>query len=165
VIRPLRQRHRRVFAVLGVLLPVAFIAGLAARNPVPTMATLPAEIVGDTSRFTTVVWKRTDLFEGQTILTRLLTDDAGTVAIALSPKDPLAQPDLMAYWSDGNQPVQDRLPDDAVLLGAMTGIPAVPLGLPDSTTAREGRLILYSLADHEIVARSSTFSATPVQTD
>ena len=33
VILPLRQHHRRVFAVLGVLLPVAFIIGDAARYP------------------------------------------------------------------------------------------------------------------------------------
>ena len=33
MIRPLRTMHRRIMIVLAVLLPTAFVAGLAARQP------------------------------------------------------------------------------------------------------------------------------------
>ena len=57
---PLRQRHRRVFAVLGVLLPVAFAIGIAARKPVTGVAALPGELAQTRSEFTTTVWERND---------------------------------------------------------------------------------------------------------
>jgi hypothetical protein len=34
--RPLRQIHRRVWMVLGIALPVLFVAALAARPPAPS---------------------------------------------------------------------------------------------------------------------------------
>ncbi len=37
MIRPLRQRHRRIFFVLAVVLPVLFAWGIAARNGIPVM--------------------------------------------------------------------------------------------------------------------------------
>jgi hypothetical protein len=35
MIRPLRQRHRHIFMVLGFILPVAFAVGIAERKPAP----------------------------------------------------------------------------------------------------------------------------------
>ena len=35
MIRPLRQRHRRIVTTLAVVLPLAFIAAILARRPVP----------------------------------------------------------------------------------------------------------------------------------
>ena len=33
--QPLRRAHRRILIVLAVVLPAAFVAGLAARKPLP----------------------------------------------------------------------------------------------------------------------------------
>src|SRR5262245_3083996 len=44
VILPLRQRHRLMVCTLGVLLPVAFVAGIAARKPAPVAGTVPAAL-------------------------------------------------------------------------------------------------------------------------
>jgi len=40
MIRPLRQRHRRIFITLGIFLPLAFALGIAARKSVPKMSAL-----------------------------------------------------------------------------------------------------------------------------
>src|SRR5438105_1969976 len=62
MIRPLRQRHRRIVIVLGIFLPVAFVAGVAARKPVPGMASLPPGLVAPPQKFSAIGWERTDLF-------------------------------------------------------------------------------------------------------
>lgn len=41
MILPLRKRHWRMFAVLAILLPVLFAAGIAARKPLPPANVLP----------------------------------------------------------------------------------------------------------------------------
>jgi hypothetical protein len=38
MIHPLRQRHRRAFAVLAVLIPLLFAWGIAARRGIPVMS-------------------------------------------------------------------------------------------------------------------------------
>lgn len=43
MIAPLRRRHRVIFIVLGVLLPVLFALALRARQPVPRSAPLAEE--------------------------------------------------------------------------------------------------------------------------
>jgi len=37
MIRPLRQRHRVMVCTLGVLVPMAFVAGIAVRRSVPVV--------------------------------------------------------------------------------------------------------------------------------
>ena len=39
---PLRKRHRRMFLVLGIALPLAVIVSVAARRHVPVVDQLPA---------------------------------------------------------------------------------------------------------------------------
>jgi len=51
MIRSLRQRHRRVVIALGAFLPIAFAVGIAARKSVPSMTSLPTELVGSPRTF------------------------------------------------------------------------------------------------------------------
>src|SRR5690349_5696532 len=114
MIRTLRIRHRCVFAVLGVLLPVAFGVGIAARKPVPEMNTLPAELRGAAPQFSSVLWERSDLFTNMAIEVRLLREQnaSGKFGIACSASPDFVKPDLLLYWSRGTTPVTDKLPGD-----------------------------------------------------
>ena len=152
MIRPLRQRHRVIVCTLGVLLPVAFAAGLVARKTVPVIASLPSGLAGQANDFGRVVWTKTDVWPGQRIITSLRRDAAGSVAVELMFRD-LAKPDVLVYWAAGKESAVEGLPDNARLLGALSH--RAPLPIPADARGEAGRFVLYSLADHEVVAVSS----------
>jgi len=154
MIRPLRQRHRATVCTLGVLLPVAFAVGLAARKSVPVAATVPSELTGQANDLSRVVWTKTDIWPGQRIVTSLRRDAAGSVAVELMLRD-LAKPDVLVYWGAGKESAVEGLPDNARLLGALSN--RTPLPIPTDARGETGRFVLYSLADHEVVAASRAF--------
>jgi hypothetical protein len=147
--RALRQRHRLIFMVLGLALPVAFGLGIAARRAAPVMNALPPSIAG-TPQSGMQVWEREDLFTNAPIAVRL-TQDAGRLAISTKAMADFVKPDLLVYWSSGGWRGGDAPPSDAVLLGAFN----VPrLFLPAIAETTPGELILFSLADQKVVAVS-----------
>ena len=149
----LRRRHRRVFAAIGILLPVAFVAGVAARKPIPTKAPADA-LLSPRQTFSQSGWNRSDLFTNVAVRVQLLHDAANANRIALqisTPKD-FVKADLLVYWLPAESILKDNIPDDAVLLGAF--VSGQPLPMPPTVAKKSGRLILYSLADHEILSVS-----------
>ena len=156
MIRPLRQRHRRIFAALGVLLPIAFAAGIAARKTVPTANSLSVELANTAQRFEAIEWKRADLFAKNQIEVHLVRErtGAGQFAVGFSAPKDFAKPDLIVYWVAGNPSITETLPDGAMLLGAFN---SSALPLPDDATKTAGVLVLYSLADHEVIEVSKPF--------
>src|SRR5258706_12756990 len=104
MIRPLRQRHRRMVIALGILLPVAFAVGIAARKPVPGMDSLPNGLVAVTQAFTATEWERADLFVKLPIGVRLLRENPGTgrFAVTFTAAKDFVKPDLLVYWVPGN---------------------------------------------------------------
>jgi len=167
MIRPLRQRHRVMILTLSVLLPAGFVLGIAARKPVPTVPLLPGPVGGEALRFDSPLWAREDLWPKHSIRTRLLADESGgRLGVELTAKEPIARPDLLLYWVPGERELDDTLPDNAFLLGALSADPPCALPLPPDASREQGVLILYSLADHEIVEASQPFAArwaTPPQ--
>jgi hypothetical protein len=158
MIRPLRQRHRRMVIVLGVLVPVAFAVGIAARKPVAGMASLPKELVASPQQFAISEWERADLFTKTQIRVRLLRESAGAAhfAVKFSAAKDFVKPDLIVYWVAGSPNLTDTLPDNARLLGVFDSSVALPLS-PDAGSS-SGVLVLYSLADQEIVEVSKPFA-------
>jgi hypothetical protein len=157
MILALRQRHRRMFAVIGILVPFAFAIGIAARKPVPSVATLPTGLKTSERQFSSTEWERGDLFTKSSIQVRLLRESAGVGQFAISfaaPKD-FVRPDLIVYWVEGNPPIADTLPDSASLLGSFCS-PA--LVLPTEASKANGVIVLYSMADNEIVDMSKPLS-------
>ena len=150
MIRPLRQRHRRMVIVLGIFLPVAFVAGIAARKPVPEISSLPKEFPSAISQFDSQEWQRADLFAKSSVRVRLLREhrDAGKFSVEFSAGKNFVKPDLIVYWVTGNATATDKLPDNAILFGAFS---STPLLLPDEVTKSSGVFVLFSLADNEIV--------------
>jgi len=155
--RPLRQRHRAMIGALGALLPVAFIFGLAAPKPVPTMA-LPRLLPGETPRVDSVRWDRDDLWTQPALRTRLVTDQVDRRAIELRAKDAVIRPDVLVYWIPGESKPDQELPPAAILLGAFNGHGTTPLRLPPQAAGQGGLLVLYSLAEQEIIAASKPFT-------
>ena len=158
MIRPLRQRHRRMITIIGVLLPIAFAAGIAARRPAPTVATLPTALATTQRHFEAVEWERADLFTKTPIQVRLLRERAGAArfAVEFSAAKDFVKPDLIVYWVANSPNLTDTLPDNARLLGAFNSSLALPLS-PDAGPG-SGVLVLYSLADQKIVEVSKPFA-------
>jgi hypothetical protein len=158
MILPLRRRHRRVFAIVGLLLPLAFIAGIAARKPIPTAA-LSADVFSERKTFTKALWDRSDLFPKTALRVQVLSQEATTnrCAIQFSAAKDFVKADLLVYWLPAESKTTDAIPDDAILLGVFS--PSSPLPLSAGSVGKPGVLVLYSLADHEIVdvSRSVTF--------
>jgi len=149
MILPLRQRHRCMFAVIGVLLPITFVIGIAARRAVPHAATLPPELSSWSQAFTATDYDRDDLFTNAPVRVRLWREqNIGRYAVGFVAAKDFIKPDLIAYWIAGHPAATDQLPPEATLLGAFS---AGPLLLPVEATTTDGSLILFSLADQEIV--------------
>lgn len=144
-----------MFAVLGVLLPLALVIGAAARKATPPAEGLSPELSPKTRTFTATDYERDDLFAKSRVKVRLWQDlNTGQYGVGLvAPKD-FIKPDLLVYWLAGRPNVSDELPADATLVGAFV---TTVLPLPDEATNKEGVLILYSLADQEIVDVSKPF--------
>ncbi len=158
MIRPLRQRHRRMVLVLGIFLPTAFAGGIAARKSVPGMASLPGELIVSTEEFTVTEWERADLFKNSPIQVRLVRERASTgrFAVKFSTVKDFVKPDLIVYWVVGSPNITNTLPDNAQLLGAFD--PGNPLPLTQQAGSGSGMLVLYSLADQAIIETSIRFS-------
>ena len=133
MIRPLRQRHRRMVIVLGVVLPIAFTVGIAARKPVPGMTSLPKELAASPQTLAVTEWERADIFTKMPIQVRLLRESAGAghFAVEFSAAKDFVKPDLIVYWVTGSQNITDTLPENARLLAAFSPSSPLPLvGLP-----------------------------------
>jgi hypothetical protein len=158
MIRPLRKRHRRIFFALGVVLPVALIVGVAARRPVPVLNSLPTSLAESLQHLQEVQWNQGDLFKKEPVHVRLFREqeNRGGFAIGFAAPGDFLKPDLIVYWVEGNTHVTDTLPDNARLLGGFNTSANLPLDAKsDSAT---GMLVLYSLANNEVVDASKPFT-------
>lgn len=160
MIRPLRKRHRVMVLSLTIALPAAFAVGIATRQEVP-VAKAGALGRGPQVHNQSEIWTRNDLWEKNSIQTRLLRTGPGLgqLAVELSGMDRIVRPDVLVYWVPGEKKAGDSLPDDAFLLGSFAPSIATPLTLPESALNQTGALVLYSLADQEIIASSKAFLA------
>ena len=159
MILPLRKRHRAMVLALGTFLPAVFIFGITSRHSVPLLPTWPSNLRTQLAQAYEAVWMREDLWEKSQLRTRLLTDSAqSTLELEVTAPEPVIKPDMLLYWVAGNPEINESLPKDSVLLGAWMQDPANTLPVPQVAKASQGRLILYSLADHEIVNVSKPFA-------
>lgn len=157
----LRRRHRSMFRALAVGLPLAWVFGIAGRQPVPVMGTLPALVFGESPTARPVLGDQV-IFPGPSpIRLRWFPEESSESGLALTllTHDPGMGPDRLVYWVSGPGTDAQTLPDSACLLGAF--VPGAPLAIPVEMLGRNGRLILYSLAHAEVVASSQPFQIQP----
>ena len=147
---PLRQRHLRLMMALGIFLPAVFAVGIATRKSVPPTGDPLGPLALAPQSFAAVGQPQSGLFSKASLQVALLRrqNQPGRLAVRLSGSQDPAKPDLMVYWVAGNPNLAGNLPDNAVLLGAFGPLPLV---LPPSAANTSGVLVLYSLADAEIV--------------
>jgi len=140
--------------ILAAALPAALAAGIAKRRTVPMAMSVPPELAHKTASFGDVVWTKADVWPDQRIITSLRRDSAGSVAVEFTFGE-LVKPDVLVYWVRGKETAGAGLPDDARLLGALVN--RIPLPIPSDLRGEAGRFVLYSLAEHEVVATSKSF--------
>lgn len=111
---------------------------------------LPPELSNTSAQiFTATGYERDDAFENAPVTIRLWRDlSTGQSAVGFSAPKDFVKPDLIAYWIIGQATNRTEMPKDAVLLGSFV---ATTLPLPAEATTAEGSLILFSLADQDIV--------------
>lgn len=149
MILPLRQLHRRIFTVFSLSLPLLFIVGVVARRTVPHSGTLAPELSPQTVTFTATGYERDDLFDRSPVRVRLFRDHgSGTLAVGLRAEEDFLKPDLMVYWCAGRPALSETLPPESKLLGAFV---TTTLVLPSEASSTNGCLVLFSVADQEIV--------------
>ena len=153
MIARLRQRHVQVWRVLAVLLPLVFLGGILSRQPVPRVEESPAIAELASLRDTRVLFEGDNLISGENFAVRVAVENgaADKLWLALHPKEPFNQPDVLVYWSQ-NAPAENtaRLPDEAFLLGAFSGAKPHYYALPTAAAHMDGFLILYSLAKQRV---------------
>lgn len=153
MIRPLRARHRAIFFVLAVGLPILFWSALLARDSEVEALTLAPEL-SESGPCLTVEWEDEQRWPGLAITTRVgHSVSAGQqAACELEAREPLKQPDLLLYWSPSAP--SGSLPEDAYLLGAWAAARGCFL-LPSAYGEQAGHLTLFSLGHGAVVASAS----------
>ena len=148
MILPLRQRHRRMMIVLAMIIPATFVLGIALRRDMPARTT--PRLLADLQGSETEVWNRSDVFSKIPVRVRLLRGPMSSFyTVDFSAGRAFAKPDLLVYWVAADACVTNVLPDSARLLGTFR--PSLPLQLPQETNQAGGLMVMYSLADQEVV--------------
>ena len=158
MILPVRQRHRMAFVVLALSVPLVFATAIVSRQT-PATPSPTSNVLFSSPRYETVIWERADFWENHRIGTRLVGDRQGQFAIEVSETDDLLRPDLLLYWTAADSKVTGVLPENAIFLGSVQPEAPIAIKLPSDSGAWPGKLILYSLADHEIIAVSRELGA------
>lgn len=151
MIRPLRARHRAIFAVLAILLPVGLAAALVSRPVDPALDELP-EPLRDSHlpQGGAVAWSLAGGWEGVPIDAELRVK--GAARLVVTPVEDPRLPDLLIYWSPEGAGQRALADGEARLLGRVAGSQPLSLPVPPETVARGGYLLLFSLAHGQVVA-------------
>jgi len=158
MIRPLRQRHRVIIFALSVVVPATFALGIATRKEVPALSVTATSFSAGAPGHKELC-SREGLWEKKAIRTLILNLGAGNgqLGVELIAQDQISRADVLVYWLPGQEKIEDVHPADAILLGSFDPSIPMPLALPQQAVNNAGRLLLYSLGDHEIVAVSKAF--------
>lgn len=148
--RSLRSAHRRIVALLAISLPPLLSVALAVRRDLPVNEKLPGDSVSRVESTSAGEPAFESLAPG--IWARTLRGETGeprAVEIRFD-ADPRV-PDLLLYWGSESR-AKNELPEDALLLGSASGAGTETFEIFESTRRRNGSVLLYSLARHEVVA-------------
>ncbi len=151
MIQPLRKTHRLIFFVLGVALPLLFIAGLVSRHA-PLSAVGPVEDkLAQRNRGTKFVMNHSSSkFTVRLVENRKGGPEREFMAI---PDSGFLAPDVFVYWSE-TQPGASLSPN-AKLLGKLE--PGEPYRIPRGPG---GYFLLYSVAQNEVLGSIPVGAAT-----
>jgi len=147
VIAPLRTRHRAIFGVLLVALPVIFVLALRARDDERNVATLPEALAGDGP----------ELGERGSTYVTLQNGEEFRFAFGSTPRVVAVEqvsgeraPDLLVYWTP-SAPQMHELPSGSILLGAL-GERERRFTLPEAVDEHGGAFVVFALAHGAVIA-------------
>lgn len=152
MIAPLRRRHRWLTGSLALIVPVLYVLALSARPGAPSNESLPAALVGLPVED---AGGAGDLAFADLPVTARVTGGGEDFRIELSPAEPLAKPEILAYWTASGSASGTALPAEAWLLGAFGGERPEAFAVPSAVLGREGHLVLYSLGHQEVLGSVS----------
>ncbi len=143
-------------ALLAVVVPVVFVFGLLARQPDPAPnARIPVPILEDPGDFSVSVTESRSFGELTGISYRVLGRAAGSPvqAIELANLQAVRYPALLLYWLPGDQGIVPEAGSltDAYILGSWSVTTTGVFRLPERAHDEEGSLVLYSMAQGDIV--------------
>lgn len=154
-----RARHRTITTALAVIVPVVFVAGLAARpGKIDTVEPLPA-LHAPLTDYTIVRAEYEAVnIAGGAVDVRFLQGpgDPLRFAVEFMPTSAPRAPDLHVYWTPQTEPA-DELPEVAILVGTLAGIQPRRFVLPEIAGRTRGRIVFYSLAHRSLDPGSVVF--------
>jgi len=156
MILSLRRRHRMMMFSLALILPIAFVAGLVIRQPIPATQDLPVSSTPLSSEDWQLCFEKEDHWPGLPITMRLYANrQSGTqLAMELQPRTNLKTPDILVYCHLTSSSSTGQLPERAQLLGTLAGTEKRLFILPAAASEQETSIILYSLAHQKIIAET-----------
>ena len=142
MIQPLRKMHRTIFTLLGIALPILFIAGLASRHA-PLFSVRPAEdkLAQNNGGTEFVVNRGSSKFTVHLMENRKGGPEREFLAI---PDSGFLAPDVFVYWSETKP--ETSIGANARLLGKL-----VPRGLYRIPAGSGGYFVIYSVAQNEVL--------------
>ena len=156
--RSLRKAHLRRVGALIVLLPIGIGAALMNRpDPSSYTSSGSTDESGDRASLAEaklvgpeINWKIGDGLVQLGVYARL---SASSAALKLEPVAPVVAPDILVYWSEGDESgtVGDALPTGARLLGSWSGSSSASFPLPDAARDDSGLVTFFSLAHGEAI--------------
>jgi len=151
MIQPLRKMHRTIFLVLGIALPVLFVAGLVSRHA-PLPAAGPEEDkFAQKQGGNWFVWNH----GSSKLRVRLMENRNGGPEreFAVIPDSGFLAPDVFVYWSE--TPPGASLSPNAKLLGKLG-----PHELYKVPAGSNGYFVLYSVAQNDVLGSIPVGAAT-----
>lgn len=154
-----RKVHFYASLTLACVLPLIFLAGLIFRPKVPTVGEAADELfaIADFSTDTpdSPLPERAEVLseDGVQLLTAVTTVGSSTV-LEVQPTEVIQLADVLVYWQAGERsPDADvPVPEDAVLLGYLSGTRQRQFPVPVELQEQQGHLLLYSHGTDTLVA-------------
>lgn len=143
MIRSLRARHRGIFVLLALTLPVGFTAALLARR---TQSVSPSPSTDDAGRGRTLRWDEFGLELGVEYV------QGATLRLRLRRWSEPAAPGLLLYWCP-LAATDASLPGEARLLGSLGPAASAPRDFSLNDVSPRGWLVLYSLGHAEVLGQ------------
>ena len=144
MIAQLRRRHRQMAVAMALIIPAVYAAALLARRAPAREAAVPFATRPTSGR--TVI-----AAQGVVSGVRLSATVDPSGGLTLTAATPLRQPDLLLYWTGSETGASDSLPQDAILLGQVSGERSEGFRLPAARNNRAGHLLFFSLGHAQTV--------------
>ncbi len=154
MIRSLRNRHRRFFIFLAVVLPLLFLAALLSRKDPPRMSDLHSLFPSNNLETGPLLMENETLLEDMGIRFQLFEarDDHPRRILKIHMDRSLSIPDPLLYWYAGNGDGGDQPPDTAFFLGVLDNRKTQAFLAPERSPSLDDWVMLYSLGHQKKIA-------------